>query len=232
MPRQAGLVIGRLVLALALLVSSSVDAQADPAATDLTPGGLGTQPVDRTRLDVSRLPVEATAVTRAMYHRGWLVEAQLGALTYVGDARQVSSAGPRLAIALGYELTQWLLLLVQVEGSMHQTSNRPPPSHTAYQLVGSAVGARFSIPIDARFAVSAAALCGLVSSSGDVLRALDFKNAFKPGLSYGGELGFDYHLRARHHSLGLLAGVRHLPSLERDGLTLAAYGSAYLRYVF
>jgi hypothetical protein len=71
-----------------------------------------------------------------------------------------------------------------------------------------------------------------VWSSGDVLRALDFPDAYKLGLNYGGELGFDWHLRSRHHSLGVLAGARHLPSLDRDTFTIGAYGAGYLRYVF
>lgn len=226
--------ISRLfALVLGSLLAWSADAQDIIApATDLTPGGPGREAVDTTRLDVDRLPPEAATVTRAMYDQGWFLEAQLGAHTFAGDARTVSRAGPRLAVALGYELSRWFAVLVQLEGSLHQTANRPPPSRTAYQLAGSVVGARFSVPTNARFAISAAVLFGFVWSSGDVLRALDFEDAFSAGLSYGGELGFDYHLRARHHSLGIVAGARHLPSLERDGITVGAYGSAYLRYVF
>jgi hypothetical protein len=200
--------------------------------TELTPGGPGREPVDATRLDVARLPPEAAQVSRSMYDQGLFLEAQLGALTFGGDAREVSNAGPRLAVAVGYELTRWLALVVQLEGSLHQTDNRQPPAHTAYHLAFATVGPRLSVPIDVRFAIWAAAQVGVVWSSGDVLRALDFRDAFAPGVAYGGELGFDWHLRARHHSLGVLAGARHLPSLERDGFTVGAYGSAYLRYVF
>jgi hypothetical protein len=199
---------------------------------ELPPGGPGREPVDTTRLDVDRLPNDVAKVTRDMYDRGLFLEAQLGALAFAGDARKVSHAGPRLAISLGYELTRWFALLVQVEGSLHQTDNRTPPARTAYQLVGGVGGVRFSIPFSARYALWAAGLVGGVWSSGDVLRALDFRDAFKLGLNYGGELGFDWHLRARHHSLGLLAGARHFPSLDRGGYTVGAYGSAYLRYVF
>ena len=51
----------------------------------------------------------------------------------------------------------------------------------------------------------------------------------------GGQLGADWHLRARHFSIGLLAGVRHYPSLE--GLVggapaIGIHGTAYIRYVF
>ncbi|MDB4974239.1 MAG: hypothetical protein JWN48_2580 [Myxococcaceae bacterium] len=218
---------------LGLTCSSGAMAQGQPAEqVDLLPGGPGTEPVDATRRDVQQLPPEALQVTRDMYARGLFLEAQLGGSTFAGDARKVSHAGPRLAIALGYELTRWVSLLLQVEGSMHQTDNRPPPAHTAYQLVGSVVGVRFSLPLDARFAIWAAGLIGLAWANGDVMHALGFKDADRVGLNYGGELGFDWHMRSRHHSLGLLAGARQLPALQRDGFTVAPYAAAYLRYVF
>ncbi|MDB4985216.1 MAG: hypothetical protein JWN04_394 [Myxococcaceae bacterium] len=217
---------------LVLCVSTASAQSAQPDQADLAPGGPGIEQVDKTRLDVQHLPPEALTVTRDLYDRGLFLEAQLGGATFAGDARKVSHAGPRLAIALGYELTRWFAVLVQVEGSIHQTDNRPPPAHTAFQLLGGVAGARLSLPIDARFAIWAAGLVGFVWASNDVMHALGFRKADKVGLNYGGELGFDWHLRSRHHSLGLLAGARQLPSLQRDGFTLWPYGAAYLRYVF
>ena len=35
---------------------------------------------------------------------------------------------------------------------------------------------------------------------------------FKLGINYGGELGFDWHLKSLHHSLGVLGGARLYPS--------------------
>lgn len=222
--------LGALVLLALLLAAPSV--QADDYASGLEPGGPGTEAVDRTRLDVPRLPPEAAQIERSMYDQGWFLEAQLGATTFAGDARAVSQAGPRLAIALGYELTHWFSLLLTVDGSLHQTRNRPPPARTSYELLSSTLGARFALPIDARFALFVEGQCGVAWSSGDVLRALGFSEAYEPGLAYGGALGFDWHMRARHHSLGLLGGARVLPAHARDDFTLAAYGTAYLRYVF
>lgn len=222
----------RLSVCIAVSLCCLASARAEAGATDLTPGGSGTEAVDTTRLDVQHLPPEAATVTRSMYDRGLFLEAHLGGATFAGDARTVSHAGPRFAVALGYELTRWVAVLVEAEGSIHQTHNRPPPNHTAYQLAGAVAGARFSVPIDARFALWAAGLAGFVWSSGDVMHALGFRHADRVGLNYGGELGFDWHLRSRHHSVGLLGGARQLPSLQRDGFTVIAYGAAYLRYVF
>jgi hypothetical protein len=177
-------------------------------------------------------PAAHVGITRELYDQGLFAEAQLGGLTYVGDARSSSHAGPRFAIALGYEFARWFSLLALAEGSMHQTRNRPPPSHTSYELVGGALGARFTVPLSARTALWAEGLFGVAWASADVLRALGYPNANKLGVSYGGELGFDYHLPSRHHSLGLLGGARALPNLEREGFSLSAYGAAYVRYVF
>jgi hypothetical protein len=222
----------RTLLLASLLWGLVCMAAAQPDQHNLPPAGPGAEAIDRTRLDVQNLPPEALHVTRALYSRGLFLEAQLGGVTFVGDARKLSHAGPRLSVALGYELTEWLALLVQLEGSLHQTDNRPPPAQTAYSLAGAALGARFSLPIDERYAIWAAGLLGFVWTSGDVLHALGFRDADNLGLSYGGELGFDWHLRSRHHSLGLLSGARVLPSLAKSGTTILLYGAGYLRYVF
>lgn len=218
-----------------VLILSPLSARAESYPEGLSPDGPGPELRDTTRLDVERLPPEAlgpTQLTRDLFARGLFVEAQLGGVAYVGDASSDVRAGPRFAIALGYELTRWFALLVQAEGSLHETRNRPPPRRTAFALAGAALGARFTVPLGVQSALWLEGLLGAAWSSGDVLRALGYADAAKIGLGYGGELGFDWHLRARHHSFGLLGGVRDVPMLARDGYTLAAYGAAYLRYVF
>lgn len=200
-------------------------------AQEIAPTGTS-EAVDTTRLDVDRLPPEALTPSRKLYSRGFFVEAQLGGMTFAGDVRAVSRGGPRFAIALGYDLARWFAWVLQAEGSLHQTSNSPPPAHSSFELVLGTIGARFSIPIDARNALSITPLFGVAFVTRDVLRGLDFRDSFKPGVSYGGELGYDFHLPSRHHSLGILAGARQFPSLQRDGFTLGIHASAYLRYVF
>lgn len=202
------------------------------AQADVVPGGPGAEAVDSTRLDVDRLPPEALKPARALYSRGLFLEAQLGGVTFAGDARAVSRAGPRFAIALGYELARWFALLVELEGSLHQTKNPPPPSQTSFELLMGTLGARLSLPIDSQHALFVSALFGVAFTTRDVLRGLNFLDSINPGVAYGGELGYDYHLPARHHSLGLLAGARQLPSVAREGFTLAIHASGYLRYVF
>ncbi len=207
-------------------------AQDRAAEPDLAPGEQVVEAVDPTRLDVARLPPEAIEITRELYAHGLFLEAQVGALAYGGDANKVSTPGPRFAVALGYEVFSWLSAVLLVDGSMHRTDNRAPPAPSAYELLGAAAGVRFNAPFNPRFALWLSGLVGVNWSSRDVLRALDFRDAFKLGVNYGGELGFDWHMKSRHHSLGVLGGARMYPSLTRDAFTLGGYGSLYLRYVF
>jgi hypothetical protein len=195
-------------------------------------GEVRTEQVDSTRLDVSRLPPEAIEVTRDLYAHGFFAEAQLGAQGFLGDLGDVSTPGPRLAVDFGYEFASWFSVLIQGDIAFHDTKNREQPTHTVYEMAGASAGARFSLPINARAALWVDGLFGMVWTGGDVLHALGFKDASKLGMAYGGELGFDWHVRAPHHSFGLLAGTRALPGLVRDGYSLSLYGSAYLRYVF
>jgi hypothetical protein len=207
-------------------------AQDSAREPDLAPGEQVVETVDSTRLDVARLPPEAIAITRDLYAHGLFLEAQAGALAFVGDANKVSTPGPRFAIVVGYELFSWLSAVLLVDGSLHRTDNRGPPAPSAYELIGGAGGLRFNVPFTPRAALWVSGLFGVNWSSRDVLRALDFKDAFKLGINYGGELGFDWHMKSRHHSLGILGGARVYPSLTREEFTLGGYGSAYLRYVF
>lgn len=203
-----------------------------PESEEARAGEVFVEEVDSTRLDVARLPPEAAEVSRELYAHGLFVEAQLGATGFLGDLGKVSKPGPRLAVTLGYELTDWFSLLVQADASFQDTKNQPPPSATVYEMLGAVGGARFSVPFNARAALWLDGLIGMVWTGGDVLHALGFRDTVAPSLAYGGELGFDWHVRARHHSFGLLSGARMLPGLVRDGYSLALYGSVYLRYVF
>lgn len=203
-----------------------------PEEPELTPGTALVEAPDPTRLDVARLPVDAIALSRDLYAQGVFVEAHVGALAFAGDANIVSTPGPRFAVTVGYEFFRWLSCVLLLDGSLHRTDNRAPPHPSAYELIGTAIGLRFTLPFGPRTAMFVGGLAGIHWASKDVLRALDFRDAFKVGTNYGGELGFDWHMRSRHHSLGILGGARSYPSLTRNAFTLGAYGSAYVRYVF
>ena len=203
-----------------------------PEDADLAAGVAEVEAKDPTRLDVARLPPEVIELNRDLFAQGLFLEAQLGAIGYWGDLGKVSKAGPRLAVSLGYELASWVSVLLQVGASFHDTSHPPPPARTSYELLEALVGLRLTVPLTTQAALWADGLAGGVWTSGDVLRSLGFRDAVFPTLHYGGELGFDWHIRSRHHSLGMLGGGRIYPGLTRNRFSTGAYGSLYLRYVF
>jgi len=226
------LVQGALLVCLGLLTFSARAQDTQTAPADHTPGKSKIEDPDPTRLDVARLPPEVATLSRDLYARGFFVEAQLGAIGFLGELGEVAIPGPRLAVEFGYELLSWVSLLAGVEGSLHVTKNREPPARTAFEMAGGLVGVRLAIPFSAKAAIWASGIAGFVWTGGDVLKTLDFKDAVGLGLEYGGELGFDWHIRSLHHSIGLLGGARMFPSLARENASLGTYGSIYLRYVF
>ncbi|MET0343458.1 MAG: hypothetical protein ABW252_20775 [Polyangiales bacterium] len=214
---------------LALLMLPTSLARAEPEG--IAPG-VQREPVDTTRLDVARLPPEAAKPARTLYAAGWFAEAQLGARAFVGDVRAVSRAGPRFAIDVGHQPTRWLALLIELDASMHNTRGPTPPANSSYELLGAALGVRLTAPLGAQAALWATGLAGVAWTSADVLRARGFRDADNVRPAYGGDLGFDWHVHARHHALGVISGARAYPSLARDGYALGLHGAVHLRYVF
>jgi len=227
----------RLLYSVALLVALAPGlAAAQPAATEDDDGpAIATEEPDLTRLDVERLPPEAIAVTRDLYAHGFFIEATIGARGFVNGIGEVIDAGPWATIGVGVEFLDWLHVLVSAEGSMHNTSAPSPPASSAFELLGGNAAVRLQANFTEAFAMWIAGQFGVLIATTDILELYGFQDSTTVGISYGGELGVDWHFRARHHSIGLLGGVRHFPSLERPGGSapaLGIHGSAYLRYVF
>ena len=190
---------------------------------------------DPTRLDVERLPPEAIRVTRDFYAHGFFLEAHLGGRGFVGGVGDVTDGGPWFSVAVGYEILEWLHALIAAEGSFHNTSGPAPPRRTALEVVGGSASIRLQANVTEAVALWLSASVGVVTVTTDVLELYGFLESADPGITYGGDVGIDWHLRSRHISLGLAGGVRHFPTLEA-GLqsmpTIGVNGSAYLRYVF
>jgi len=202
-------------------------------------GGTGAPPPvpypEPTRLDVERLPPEAIEVTRALYAHGLFLEAWLGGRGFVGGAGDLFDPGPFLNLGLGYEIFEWLWVRLAVEASLHTTDAPPPPSRTAFEILGAFVEARLQWNATARFALWVGGELGLAVALGDVLQSYGADDSDSVGLAYGGSLGADWHLRNRHYSLGLVAGARLYPTFDDPNSgdpAVGIHGAAYLRYVF
>lgn len=192
------------------------------------------EPLDTTRLDVERLPAEAIEPDRSLYHQGLHVRAELGGQGFVGGVGRIASAGPVAHLAVGYELTQWFLLALDVGLGMHGSSAPPPPAATTFQTYTGLAQARFGLPLGARALIWLSADGGVGKVSGDFLQAWGFDRAGKLGLVYGGALGFDWHFLNPHHSIGLKAGGHVYPNLVASNgeTSTAVEATAYLKYVF
>jgi len=203
----------------------------DGAATD----GPRTEEPDATRLDAERLPPEAIEVTRELYAHGLYVESRLGARGFLGDLGRVARPGPYFALDVGYELFSWLSLGARAEASIHRTDGPRPPRPRSFQFVGFLAELRININVGARAALFLAGEGGLAFVTSDDLQVYGFRDAQDVGLTYGGEAGFDWHMKNRHNSLGLAGGARLTPNLAANSgssTALAVHGAAYFRYVF
>jgi hypothetical protein len=193
-----------------------------------------TEAPDTTRLDVERLPPEAIQVTRELYSHGVYIEGLVGARGFIGGVGRLSEVGPFFQLNVGYEFLPWLSVGGIVEGSLHRTSAPSPPSPTVFDVLGFLGQVRIQANISARAALWIAGEVGVGLTTSDVLRTYGLQDAQGVGLVYGGQLGFDWHMRNRHHSFGLVGGARVHSNLQGfDGeLALGVHGTFYLRYVF
>ena len=192
------------------------------------------EPIDKTRLDVERLPAEAITADRALYHRGLHVRAELGGQGFVGGIGRLASPGPVAHVALGYDFTEWFLLALDFGLGMHPSSAPPPPAASSFQTYTGLVQARFGVPLSARALIWLSADGGVGKMSGDFLQAWGVERAGKLGFVYGGALGFDWHFLNPHHSIGLKAAAHLYPNLVASNgeTSTAVEATAYLKYVF
>ena len=200
-----------------------------------TARALEAEPLDKTRLDVERLPPEALPLERDKYHVGWHVRAELGGQGFAGGIGRIAGAGPVAHVALGYELTHWFLLALDFGLGMHEGNAPPPPAASTFQTYTALAQARFTLPLGAQSALWLSADGGAGMLSGDFLQTWGFNRAGKIGLVYGGALGFDWHFLNPHHSIGLKAAGHLYPNLvarNDDERSVAIEGTAYLKYVF
>jgi hypothetical protein len=193
-----------------------------------------TEPLDTTRLDVERLPPEALPLSRAMYHVGFHLRAELGAQGFAFGIGRLLATGLVAHIAFGYELTEWFLVALDFGLGIHGSDAPPPPAATVVQTYTGLLQARFTLPLGLRTALWLSADAGAGAVGGDFLQAYGYGRAGSLGFVYGGALGFDWHFLNPHHSVGIKAGGHLYPQLAAADheRSLALEGTAYLKYVF
>src|SRR5262245_2050648 len=121
----------------------------------------------------------------------------MGARVFLNGIGNYADPGPWASIGLGYELFDWLTVIVSAEGSMHRTDAPPPPVPTAFEVVGGTASGRLQANFTAEFAMWLSGQFGVLVATTDILNLYGFQNASTIGITYGGELGVDWHFRAR-----------------------------------
>jgi hypothetical protein len=192
------------------------------------------EPKDETRLDVERLPPEAIEVSRELYESGLYLQAVTGGRGFAGGLGRYAEPGFWANVLVGYELTSWLMIAGGVELSMHALDVPAPPASITFERIEAVLAPRVQLAFSARSALWLGPEISAGFSPGDMLRVYGFESAHDLALGYGGTLGFDWHLASKHHSLGILAGARALPSIQTASgePTISIHSAAYLKYVF
>ncbi|MCZ7687050.1 MAG: hypothetical protein M5U28_53220 [Sandaracinaceae bacterium] len=164
---------------------------------------------------------EAIRVTREMYAHGFFVEAQIGAIGFIGGIGEYVNVGPWATVGFGYEIFDFLHVMISAEGSMHDTNAPPPPAPTSFELVGGTATLRLQANFTESFAMYLSGQLGVLVATTEILDLYGFQDASTVGVSYGGQLGADWHLRARHHLARPARGRAALPVARVGGRELA-----------
>ena len=97
---------------------------------------------------------------------------------------------------------------------MHGTDAPPPPSPTVFDVLDFLIQLRLQANASARVGLWLAGEVGIGFSTTDVLSTYGLDQADEVGLIYGGSAGLDWHMRNRHHSIGLQGGARVHSNLD------------------
>jgi hypothetical protein len=162
------------------------------------------------------------------FARGLFVEAEAGAVLFLGDAGQSLGPGAALGVRLGYDLLRWAAVALHGTASSHATDfAQQPQSGQLLQLSQGTAELRLAVPLG-RWSVFGVGAGGIGRFSTNLLGTTGLlpPDARLTTL-YGGQLGVDYHTASRHFSFGLAAGFTRLTRVATTGLL----GSVlYLRY--
>ena len=169
-------------------------------------------------------------------HRGLVVESSIGALGHVGDLKDVSPPGARVGALVGYEIFDWVMILVTADVAFHNTSfGSRPPEPRGYALYGGAGGcaSRCDPP---RTSASSCRAPSVPRAPAKMCSQRTVPRGTSHEPYFGASLGLEWYQVNPHLALALQGGVRNY----REGLTrqrassgaLAWHSALALRYAF
>lgn len=164
------------------------------------------------------------------FARGLFVEADAGAVLFIGGAAAEIGPGAALGLRLGYELGRFVALRVSASGSTHTLrALDTPQSDQLLQLYQGGAELGVKIPVG-QWTIFALGRAGYALWSSNILGTLGRSDIDKRRTPlFGGGAGVDYHTQSRHNSFGL--GTTYVRLQSVPGTAALCIG-AYAKYVF
>ena len=171
--------------------------------------------------------------------RGLVLESTLGVMGYAGQFRHVAPLAYWMHAQLGYEMLGWLMLFVEGELALTDTSESRSESDTfAFAMGGFGAGARATVSASERIAFYGQAAIGALGADirHNALTVLGFRQAESLNPSFGGKVGVDWYQKDRHLALCAALGGRYAQGFAKltgpsDFPLMWDFGAG-LRYAF
>ena len=170
-------------------------------------------------------------------HHGFVVESSVGALGQIGEMKYTSPVAPWFHLQVGYEPLRFLMVFVEGDLVLSNTSYAPPPPPPrTYSLWGVGAGLRGTVKVSERVGLYLQGSLGGAQVTNDVLLTYGYQNADKFGLYLAAELGAEWYQVSPHWALAVHGGVRdYTVTFKREFSNLpplAWVSGLALRYTF
>ncbi|HEY3253244.1 MAG TPA: hypothetical protein VGJ91_04825 [Polyangiaceae bacterium] len=170
-------------------------------------------------------------------HHGFVVESSVGMLGQIGEMKSTSPVAPWFHLQVGYEPLRFLMVFVEGDLVLSNTSYAPPPPpERTYALWGFGAGMRGTVKASERIGLYLQASLGGAEVTNDVLTIYGYNNADKLNLYLAAELGAEWYQISPHWALAVHGGVRdYTVTFKREFSNLpplAWVSGLALRYTF
>lgn len=166
----------------------------------------------------------------ARFARGLYTEAEIGAVMFLGDARQPLGVGSALGFRLGFDLWRWAAVQAHGFGSSHTTRfDASPQDGQLLQIYQVSAELKLTVPLG-RLSLCAWGGAGFAWLSTNLLGTTALTDPdVNRSLAFVGGLLVDYHTASRHFAFGLAPGFTRLQAVRTAG---ALSTTVYVRYTF
>jgi len=170
-------------------------------------------------------------------HHGFVVESGMGAFGQIGEMKHTSPVAPWFHLQVGYEPLRFLMVFVEGDLVLSNTSYAPPPPpQRTYALWGVGGGLRGTVKASERVGLYLQGSLGGAQVTSDVLSIYGYPDADKLNLYLAAELGVEWYQVSPHWALAVHGGVRdYIGTFKRDFSSqppLAWVSGLGLRYTF